>query len=124
MSANLFYNRSDRRNQTYNVTGSKWTKSDHLRFDTIGLDLQKQITGKFGDVIVGTTVSRDSYKNAITVAKNIKPGTKINEFRTNYAVFAQLSKDLGAGYTATVGARETVVEANSVTMLLLRSLLC
>ena len=72
----------------------------------------KQITGKFGDVIVGTTVSRDSYKNDITVAKNIKPGTKINEFRTNYAVFAQLSKDLGAGYTATVGARETVVEAN------------
>lgn len=112
VSANLFYNRSNRRNQTYNVTGSKWTKSDHLRFDTIGLDLQKQITGKFGDVIVGTTVSRDSYKNDITVAKNIKPGTKINEFRTNYAVFAQLSKDLGAGYTATVGARETVVEAN------------
>lgn len=94
------------------VKGSKWTKSDHLRFDTIGLDLQKQITGKFGDVIVGMTVSRDSYKNDITVAKNIKPGTKINEFRTNYAVFAQLSKDLGAGYTATVGARETVVEAN------------
>lgn len=112
VSANLFYNRSNRRNQTYNVTGSKWTKSDHLRFDTIGLDLQKQITGKFGDVIVGTTVSRDSYKNDITVAKNIKPGTKINEFRRNYAVFAQLSKDLGAGYTATVGARETVVEAN------------
>ena len=56
VSANLFYNRSNRRNQTYNVTGSKWTKSDHLRFDTIGLDLQKQITGKFGDVIVGTTV--------------------------------------------------------------------
>lgn len=112
VSANLFYNRSNRRNQTYNVTGSKWTKSDHLRFDTIGLDLQKQITGKFGDVIVGTTISRDSYKNDITVAKNIKPGTKINEFRTNYAVFAQLSKDLGAGYTATVGARETVVEAN------------
>lgn len=112
VSANLFYNRSNRRNQTYNVTGSKWTKSDHLRFDTIGLDLQKQITGKFGDVIVGTTVSRDSYKNDITVAKNIKPGTKINEFRTNYAVFAQMSKDLGAGYTATVGARETVVEAN------------
>lgn len=112
VSANLFYNRSNRRNQTYNVTGSKWTKSDHLRFDTIGLDLQKQITGKFGDVIVGTTVSRDSYKNDITVAKNIKTGTKINEFRTNYAVFAQLSKDLGAGYTATVGARETVVEAN------------
>ena len=112
VSANLFYNRSNRRNQTYNVTGSKWTKSDHLRFDTIGLDLQKQITGKFGDVIVGTTVSRDSYKNDITVAQNIKPGTKINEFRTNYAVFAQLSKDLGAGYTATVGARETVVEAN------------
>lgn len=112
VSANLFYNRSNRRNQTYNVTGSKWTKSDHLRFDTIGLDLQKQITGNFGDVIVGTTVSRDSYKNDITVAKNIKPGTKINEFRTNYAVFAQLSKDLGAGYTATVGARETVVEAN------------
>ena len=27
-------------------------------------------------------------------------------------MFAQLSKDLGAGYTATVGARETVVEAN------------
>lgn len=112
VSANLFYNRSNRRNQTYNVTGSKWTKSDHLRFDTIGLDLQKQITGKFGDVIVGTTVSRDSYKNDITVAKNIKPGTNINEFRTNYAVFAQLSKDFGAGYTATVGARETVVEAN------------
>lgn len=112
VSANLFYNRSNRRNQTYNVTGSKWTKSDHLRFDTIGLDLQKQITGKFGDVIVGTTVSRDSYKNDITVAQNIKPGTKINEFRRNYAVFAQLSKDLGAGYTATVGARETVVEAN------------
>lgn len=112
VSANLFYNRSNRRNQTYNVTDSKWTKSDHLRFDTIGLDLQKQITGNFGDVIVGTTVSRDSYKNDITVAKNIKPGTKINEFRTNYAVFAQLSKDLGAGYTATVGARETVVEAN------------
>lgn len=112
VSANLFYNRSNRRNQTYNVTGSKWSKSDHLRFDTIGLDLQKQITGKFGDVIVGTTVSRDSYKNDITVAKNIKPGTKINEFRTNYAVFAQMSKDLGAGYTATVGARETVVEAN------------
>lgn len=40
------------------------------------------------------------------------PGTKLNEFRTNYAVFAQMSKDLGAGYTATVGARETVVEAN------------
>lgn len=112
VSANLFYNRSNRRNQTYNVTGSKWTKSDHLRFDTIGLDLQKQITGKFGDVIVGTTVSRDSYKNDITVAKNIKPGTNVNEFRTNYAVFAQLSKDFGAGYTATVGARETVVEAN------------
>lgn len=112
VSANLFYNRSNRRNQTYNVTGSKWTKSDHLRFDTIGLDLQKQLTGNFGDVIVGTTISRDSYKNDITVAKKIKPGTKINEFRTNYAVFAQLSKDLGAGYTATVGARETVVEAN------------
>lgn len=73
MSANLFYNRSNRRNQTYNVTGSKWTKSDHLRFDTIGLDLQKQITGKFGDVIVGTTVSRDSYKNDITVAKTLNP---------------------------------------------------
>lgn len=40
------------------------------------------------------------------------PGTKLNEFRTNYAVFAQMSKDLGAGYTATVGARETVVKAN------------
>lgn len=112
VSANLFYNRSNRRNQTYNVTDSKWTKLDHLRFDTIGLDLQKQIIGNFGDVIVGTTISRDSYKNDITVAKKIKPGTKINEFRTNYAVFAQLSKDLGAGYTATVGARETVVEAN------------
>ena len=112
VSANLFYNRSNRRNQTYNVTGSKWTKLDHLRFDTIGLDLQKQLTGNFGDVIVGTTISRDSYKNDITVAKKIKPGTKINEFRTNYAVFAQLAKDLGAGYTATVGARETVVEAN------------
>ncbi len=112
VSANLFYNRSNRRNQTYSVTDSKWTKLDHLRFDTIGLDLQKQITSNFGDVIVGTTISRDSYKNDITVAKKIKPGTKINEFRTNYAVFAQLSKDLGAGYTATVGARETVVEAN------------
>lgn len=112
VSANLFYNRSNRRNQTYSVTDSKWTKLDHLRFDTIGLDLQKQLTGNFGDVIVGTTISRDSYKNDITVAKKIKPGTKINEFRTNYAVFAQLSKDLGAGYTATVGARETVVEAN------------
>lgn len=112
VSANLFYNRSNRRNQTYNVTDSKWTKLDHLRFDTIGLDLQKQLTGNFGDVIVGTTISRDSYKNDITVAKKIKPGTKINEFRTNYAVFAQLSKNLGAGYTATVGARETVVEAN------------
>lgn len=112
VSANLFYNRSNRRNHTYSVTDSKWTKLNHLRFDTIGLDLQKQLTGKFGDVIVGTTVSRDSYKNDITVAKNFKPGTKINEFRTNYAVFAQLSKDLGAGYTATVGARETVVEAN------------
>ena len=112
VSANLFYNRSNRRNQTYNVKDSKWTKLDHLRFDTIGLDLQKQFNGNFGDVIVGTTISRDSYKNDITVAKKIKPGTKINEFRTNYAVFAQLSKDLGAGYTATVGARETVVEAN------------
>lgn len=112
VSANLFYNRSNRRNQTYSVTDSKWMKLDHLRFDTIGLDLQKQLTGKFGDVIVGTTISRDSYKNDITVAKKIKPGTKINEFRTNYAVFAQLSKDLGAGYIATVGARETVVEAN------------
>ena len=112
VSANLFYNRSNRRNQTYSVKNSKFTKLDHLRFDTIGLDLQKQIESKFADIIVGTTISRDSYKNDISVAKNITPGTKINEFRTNYAVFAQLSKDLGDGYTATVGARETIVEAN------------
>ena len=110
--ANLFYNRSNRRNQTYSVKDSKFTKLDHLRFDTIGLDLQKQIESKFADIIVGTTISRDSYKNDISVAKNITPGTQINEFRTNYAVFAQLSKDLGDGYTATVGARETIVEAN------------
>ena len=112
VSANLFYNRSNRRNQTYSVKDSKFTKLDHLRFDTIGLDLQKQIESKFADIIVGTTISRDSYKNDISVAKNITPGTKINEFRTNYAVFAQLSKDFGDGYTATVGARETIVEAN------------
>ena len=112
VSANLFYNRSNRRNQTYSVKDSKFTKLDHLRFDTIGLDLQKQIESKFADIIVGTTISRDSYKNDISVAKNITPGTQINEFRTNYAVFAQLSKDLGDGYTATVGARETIVEAN------------
>ena len=112
VSANLFYNRSNRRNQTYSIKTSKFTKLDHLRFDTIGLDVQKQLESKFADIIVGTTISRDSYKNDISVAKNIAPGTKINEFRTNYAVFAQLSKDLGDGYTATVGARETIVEAN------------
>ena len=112
VSANLFYNRSNRRNQTYSIKTSKFTKLDHLRFDTIGLDVQKQLESKFADIIVGTTISRDSYKNDISVAKNIAPGTKINEFRTNYAVFAQLSKDFGDGYTATVGARETIVEAN------------
>lgn len=114
-SANLFYNRSNRRNQTYSVKNgefSKWTKLDHARFDSIGLDVQKQIDSKFADFIIGTTVSRDAYKNDISVAKNVTSGTKLNEFRTNYAVFAQMSKDLGAGYTATVGARETVVEAN------------
>ena len=111
VSANLFYNRSNRRNKTFKVTNgqfSKWSKLDHLRFDTIGLDLQKQIDSSFGDIIVGTTISRDSYKNDISQPK----ASKIKEFRTNYAVFAQLSKDLGAGYTATVGARETIVEAN------------
>lgn len=111
-SANLFYNRSNRKNQDFSVVQSKWNKLTHLRFDTLGLDVQKQIDSKFADFIIGTNISRESYKNDISVTKDITPGTKLNEFRTNYAVFAQMSKDLGAGYTATIGARETVVEAN------------
>lgn len=111
-SANLFYNRSNRKNQDFSVVQSRWNKLTHLRFDTLGLDVQKQIDSEFADFIIGTNISRESYKNDISVTKNITPGTKLNEFRTNYAVFAQMSKELGAGYTATIGARETVVEAN------------
>ena len=111
-SANLFYNRSSRKNQDFSVVKNTWNKLTHLRFDTLGLDVQKQIDSSFADVIIGTTISRESYKNDLLWSAGKYKGDKLNEFRTNYAVFAQLSKDLGAGYTATIGARETVVEAN------------
>ena len=110
--ANIFYNRSDRKNKTFKVLTNKWNKLNNITFDAIGLDLQKQIDTSFADVIIGTTISRESYKNDLLWSAGKYKGDKLNEFRTNYAVFAQLSKDLGAGYTATVGARETVVEAN------------
>ena len=110
--ANLFYNRSDRKNKTFKVLTNKWNKLNNITFDAIGLDLQKQVDTSFADVIIGTTISRESYKNDLVWSSGQYKGDKLNEFRTNYAVFAQLSKDLGAGYTATVGARETVVEAN------------
>ena len=113
VTANLFYNRSNRRNQTYKVTNNKfssWNKLDHIRFDSLGLDLQKQINNKFADIIIGTTISRDSYKNDSRYSDSKPTNANLNYIRSNYAVFAQLSKDLGAGYTATVGARETLVK--------------
>lgn len=111
-TGNLFYNRSDRKNQTYSISKKNWNKLEHITFDAIGLDLQKQLATKFADIVVGTTISRESYKNDLAYSKYQKLDAHLNEFRTNYAVFAQVSKDLGAGYTATVGARETIVEAN------------
>ena len=110
--ANIFYNRSDRKNKTFKVLTNKWNKLNNITFDAIGLDLQKHVDTSFADVIIGTTISRESYKNDLIWSSGQYKGDKLNEFRTNYAVFAQLSKDLGAGYTATVGARETIVEAN------------
>lgn len=113
LTANLFYNRSNRRNQTYKVTNNKfsnWNKLDHIRFDSIGLDLQKQLNTKFADIIIGTTISRDSYKNDSKYSDSKPTNSNLNYMRSNYAIFAQLSKDLGAGYTATVGARETLVK--------------
>lgn len=114
ITANLFYNRSNRRNQTYKVKNDKfekWNKLDHVRFDTIGIDLQKQIESKLADIIIGTNISRDSYKNDALFSGSKAINGHLNYFKTNYALFAQLSKDLGAGYTATVGARETLVKS-------------
>lgn len=114
VKGNLYYNRSDRHNNTYKVkTGNKSKyKIEHITFDTIGLDLQKEFNTKFADIIVGTTLERQTYKSDNPYSGGNLVNQKLDKNASTYAIFVQATKDLGADFTATVGAREQFMKAN------------
>ena len=114
VKANLYYNRSDRHNNTYKVSNNKKSKYkiEHITFDTLGLDLQKEYNTKFADIIVGTTLEQQTYKcdNPYSGGKLVHQ--KLDKNAQTYAVFVQATKELGNDFTATVGAREQFMKAN------------
>ena len=111
-TGNLFYNRSNRKNKTITASTGKWNKEEYIIFDTIGLDLQKKIDSKFADFIIGTTISQESYKNDTPWSSGSLKNLHIDVNRKNYALFVQMTKNLGNDFIATIGAREQFVDAN------------
>ena len=113
-NANLYYNRSDRENDTLKIKNgvkSKY-KIEDVIFSTIGLDVQKEINTKFADVIIGTTIEKQKYELDNPYVEGNLVNQVLDKDAKNYAVFAQLTKDFGNGYTATLGAREQYFKAN------------
>lgn len=112
LKANVFYNRSNRKNKTITVATGKWNKEEYIIFDTMGLDLSKRFETKFADIIVGTTISRDTYKNDCPWSKGQLVNLHLDVDRKNYALFAEVSRDFGGGYTGTLGGRQQYVKGN------------
>ena len=114
VKGSFYYNRSDRKNNTFKVNNSKYTpnKVEHIIFDTYGLDLQKEFKTKFADIIVGTTIERQNYSldNPWSAGKLVNQ--KVDKNSQTYALFVQGTKDLGNDFTATIGAREQIMKAN------------
>ena len=114
VKGSFYYNRSDRKNNTFKVNNSKYTpnKIEHIIFDTYGLDLQKEFKTKFADIIVGTTIERQNYSldNPWSAGKLVNQ--KVDKNSQTYALFVQGTKDLGNDFTVTIGAREQIMKAN------------
>lgn len=114
VKGSFYYNRSDRKNNTFKVNNFKYTpnKVEHIIFDTYGLDLQKEFKTKFADIIVGTTIERQNYSldNPWSAGKLVNQ--KVDKNSQTYALFVQGTKDLGNDFTATIGAREQIMKAN------------
>ena len=114
LKGNLYYNRSDRHNNTYKIkkgTASKW-KIEHITFDTLGLDLQKEFNTKVADIIVGTTLEQQTYKCDNPYSGGKLVNQKLDKDAKTYAFFVQATRDLGNDFTATIGAREQFLKAN------------
>lgn len=108
LKGNLYYNRSDRHNNTYKIkkgTASKW-KIEHITFDTLGLDLQKEFNTKVANIIVGTTLEQQTYKCDNPYSGGKLVNQKLDKDAKTYAFFVQATRDLGNDFTATIGARE------------------
>lgn len=71
-----------------------------------------RLNREIGRIRVGTTVSRDTYKNFSPWSSGKNVDLRIHADRTNYALFMQMEKELGHDLIATVGAREQFVDAN------------
>ena len=114
LKGNLYYNRSDRHNNTYKIkkgTASKW-KIEHITFDTLGLDLQKEFNTKVADIIVGTTLEKQTYNCDNPYSGGNLVNQLLDKDAKTYAVFVQATRDLGNDFTATIGAREQFLKAN------------
>ena len=114
LKGNLYYNRSDRHNNTYKIKkgkASEW-KIEHITFDTLGLDLQKEFNTKVADIIVGTTLEQQTYKCDNPYSGGNLVNQKLDKDAKTYALFVQATRDLGNNFTATIGAREQFLKAN------------
>lgn len=114
LKANLYYNRSNRHNDTLTVSKGKKSpkKIEHITFDTLGLDLQKEINTKVADFIIGTTLERQTYKLDNPYSGSKLVNQKLDKDAKTYGIFVQATRDLGSNFTATVGAREQFMQAN------------
>lgn len=114
LKGNLYYNRSDRHNKTYRVrkgTASAW-KIEHITFDTLGLDVQKEFNTKVADIIVGATLEKQTYNCDNPYSGGNLVNQILDKDAKTYAVFVQATRDLGNDFTATIGAREQFLKAN------------
>ena len=114
LKGNLYYNRSDRHNNTYKVrkgTASAW-KIEHITFDTLGLDVQKEFNTKVADIIVGATLEKQTYNCDNPYSGGNLVNQILDKDAKTYAVFVQATRDLGNDFTATIGAREQLLKAN------------
>ena len=87
VKGSFYYNRSDRKNNTFKVNNSKYTP-------------------------VGTTIERQNYSldNPWSAGKLVNQ--KVDKNSQTYALFVQGTKDLGNDFTVTIGAREQIMKAN------------
>ena len=79
LKGNLYYNRSDRHNNTYKIkkgTASKW-KIEHITFDTLGLDLQKEFNTKVVE-------PNDDHERISSVYANAAKAFKMPNFTSLY----------------------------------------